>query len=78
MMQLPRSTVLASLAVALTSYRLHDPVFSYVDGYRVKLRTTGTVPVSTTPVTFVAVAVPSGGLTTPFEKRAALAWRHAT
>jgi len=58
-------------------YRLHDPFFSYLDGYRVELRTTEAVPASNSPSSFVAAAVPSGGVTTPLEKRATLAWHRA-
>ena len=65
------------LIEVIADYRLHDPVFSYVDGYRVELRTTGVVPASNSSSSFVAVAVPSGGVTTPVEKRATLAWHRA-
>ena len=65
------------LIEVIADYRLHDPVFSYVDGYRVELRTTGVVPASNSSSSFVAVAVPSGGVTTPDEKRATLAWHRA-
>lgn len=59
----------------IADYRLHDPVFSYVDGYRVELKSTQVLPASRTPVAFVATAVPAGGVTTPMNKRAALTWR---
>ena len=65
------------LIEVIADYRLHDPVFTYVDGYRMELRTTGTVPASNSSSSFVAVAVPSGGATTPVEKRATLAWHRA-
>jgi hypothetical protein len=65
------------LIEVIADYRLHDPVFSYVDGYRVELRTTGVVAASNASSSFVAVAVPSGGVTTPVEKRATLAWHRA-
>ena len=65
------------LVEVIADYRLHDPVFSYVDGYRIELRTTGVVPASNSSSSFVAVAVPSGGATTPVEKRATLAWHRA-
>ncbi len=65
------------LIEVIADYRLHDPVFSYVDGYRMELGTTGVVPASNASSSFVAVAVPSGGVTTPVEKRATLAWRRA-
>jgi hypothetical protein len=64
------------LVEVIADYRLRDPVFSYVDGYHIELRTTRVVPASSTPSSFVAAAMPSGGVTTPFEKRAALAWHH--
>jgi hypothetical protein len=65
------------LIEVIADYRLHDPIFSYVDGYRVELRTTGVVAASNASSSFVAVAVPSGSVTTPIEKRATLAWHRA-
>ncbi len=65
------------LVEVIADYRLHDPVFTYVDGYRMQLRTTGVVPASNASSSFVAVAMPSGGVTTPVDKRATLAWHRA-
>jgi hypothetical protein len=62
----------------IADYRLHDPVFSYVDGYRVQLETTGLVPESAVPETFVVTAVPRGGVTTPMGRRATLLWQKAS
>ncbi|HEY2513297.1 MAG TPA: hypothetical protein VGI39_20655 [Polyangiaceae bacterium] len=59
----------------LADYRLQDPVFSYVRDYHLELQSTEAVPASTTPISFVATAVPAGGVTTPMNQRAALSWR---
>lgn len=54
-------------------YRMHDPVFTYLDGYRLALRSQHTVPANTIRV--VARAVESGGVTTPIERREQIIWR---
>jgi hypothetical protein len=59
----------------IADYRLNDPLFTYVDDYRVELRSTEVVPASRAASAFVATARPTGGVTTPMNKRAALAWR---
>ena len=59
----------------LADYRLEDPVFSYVRDYHMELQSTEAVPASTAPISFVATAVPAGGVTTPMNQRAALTWR---
>jgi hypothetical protein len=58
----------------IADYRLSDPIFTYVDSYRIELKTTGVVPASNTPTSFVTSAVPSGGVTSPLSKRATLTW----
>jgi hypothetical protein len=58
----------------IADYRLSDPIFTYVDHYRIELKTTGVVPASDVPTSFAASAVPSGGLTSPLSKRATLTW----
>ena len=59
----------------LADYRLQDPVFSYVRDYHMELQSSEVVPASTAPISFVASAVPAGGVTTPMSQRAALTWR---
>ena len=59
----------------IADYRLSDPVFTYVRGYHVELQSTEVVPSSRAPVAFVATALPTGGVTTPMNRRAALTWR---
>jgi len=55
-------------------YRLRDPVFTYVNGYRVVLRSAERVS-SAAPHAWVARAVEVGGVTTPIERRAGIVWR---
>lgn len=54
-------------------YRMHDPVFTYLDGYRVALHAERTVPANAARV--IAHAVQSGSVTTPIEKREQIIWR---
>jgi hypothetical protein len=58
----------------VAEYRLRDPVFTYVDGYRVTLRAAERVS-SDRPHAWVARAVEVGGVTTPVERRAGIVWR---
>jgi hypothetical protein len=55
-------------------YRLRDPVFTYVNGYRVVLRSAERVS-SAAPHAWIARAVEVGGVTTPVERRAGIVWR---
>jgi hypothetical protein len=55
-------------------YRLRDPVFTYVSGYRIVLRSAERVS-SDAPHAWVARAVEVGGVTTPVERRAGIVWR---
>jgi hypothetical protein len=55
-------------------YRLRDPVFTYVNGYHVVLRSAERVS-SAAPHAWVARAVEVGGVTTPVERRAGIVWR---
>jgi hypothetical protein len=66
------------VAEVIADYRLDDPVFTYVQGYRVQLRSTEVVPASRAPTAFEVTAVPSGGVTTPEGQRAALTWRSSS
>jgi hypothetical protein len=58
----------------VAQYRLEDPVFTYVRGYRVTLRAAQRVS-SDRPHPWVARAVQVGGVTTPVERRANIVWR---
>jgi hypothetical protein len=58
----------------VAQYRLSDPVFTYVNGYRVTLRAAERVN-SAQPHAWVARAVEVGGVTTPIERRAGIVWR---
>jgi hypothetical protein len=58
----------------VAEYRLRDPVFTYVNGYRVTLRSAERVS-SDSPHAWVARAVEVGGVTTPVERRAGIVWR---
>jgi hypothetical protein len=59
----------------IADYRMHDALFTYVDDYRLQIRSTEVVPASRVATAFVATARPTGGVTAPMNKRAALAWR---
>jgi hypothetical protein len=59
----------------VADYHLRDPVFTYVRGYGVEVQSRESVVASPVPVTYMAAAVDRGGITTPMEKRASLAWR---
>jgi hypothetical protein len=58
----------------VAEYRLRDPVFTYMSGYRVTLRAAERVS-SDRPHAWVARAVEVGGVTTPIERRASIVWR---
>jgi len=65
-------------AVALEAdYRLSDPVFTYMRGYRVVLTSRERVrsTLADPPTVARARAVETGGATTPIERRAEIVWR---
>jgi hypothetical protein len=58
----------------IATYRLHDPVFTYLDRYAIDVRSAHVVrPGSAHRVD--AHVVRSGGATTPIDRRAAITWR---
>ncbi len=62
--------------VSITAeYRLYDPVFAYMSGYRVVLRSAERVIASNRAPVIVADAIDAGSVTTPVERRAQIAWR---
>ncbi|HXX70515.1 MAG TPA: hypothetical protein VEK07_25255 [Polyangiaceae bacterium] len=63
------------VVVVAADYRMSDPVFSYVRGYQVEVRATRHVPGTDDGRVVVARAIASGGVTTPFDKRARIVWR---
>lgn len=62
------------IAIA-ADYRMTDPVFSYVHGYQIEVRATRYVPGTGDGRAVVARAIESGGVTTPFDRRARIVWR---
>ena len=58
----------------VADYRLNDPVFTYLRGYHIAVRSNEVLPAARTPVTYVATARPKGGVTTPLDKAAGLDW----
>lgn len=56
-------------------YQVRDPVFSYVSGYRIEIRSDELVAALDDGRVVVARAVESGGVTTPLERRAEIVWR---
>jgi hypothetical protein len=58
----------------IADYRLRDPLFTYVNDYRLEIRSTEIIPPSRVPTDFVASALPRGTATTPMSKRAGLTW----
>jgi len=73
-MGVPLATGDHVVAVA-ADYRMSDPVFSYVRGYQIEVRAARHVPGSGDGRVVVARAIASGGVTTPFDKRARIVWR---
>lgn len=59
----------------IADYHLHDPTFSYLRDYHTELRSGRVVPAGNVAVTYVAIAHPQGGVTTPIQRAAAIAWR---
>jgi hypothetical protein len=59
----------------IASFRLNDPVFTYVRDYRIEVQSAQRVPASAAPLAVVATARSTGGVTTPMNERAGLAWR---
>jgi hypothetical protein len=55
-------------------YRMRDPLLPYVRGYSIQLRSAERVRSAPTR-TVIARAQESGGVTTPIERRARIAWR---
>jgi hypothetical protein len=56
-------------------YRLSDPVFTYMSGYRVEVHSAERVSAPTASRSVVARAVEAGGVTTPIGRRAQIVWR---
>ncbi len=60
----------------VADYRLQDRVLTYLRGYAIELRSSYiTKPTAGRGLVVQAVAVPVGGVTTPFEERSAIRWR---
>ena len=59
----------------IASFRLNDPVLTYVRDYRTEIQSTERVPASATPLAVVATAQPKGGVTAPMNERTGVAWR---
>jgi len=59
----------------IASYRLNDPLLTYVRDYRINMQSTEQVPASATSLAVVATARPKGGVTAPIGERAGVAWR---
>lgn len=57
----------------VADYRMHNPVLTYLDGYRVQVRSAHVVePRRSGRV--AAVALPNGGATTPLDRSAVIDW----
>ncbi len=65
------------LVTIVADYRLRDPVFTYMQAYRIELTSRQLVRAATHdhPDVARALAVESGGPTTPIQRRAEIVWR---
>jgi hypothetical protein len=56
------------------NYRLHDPIFPYVNAYTIELRSAERIPSDPSRRTLLR-AVERGGVTTPIDRRARMVWQ---